>query len=255
MTGWGGLLLAGSVLASACGGPQEAAPVPEEAPEPAPVIAPADFVLLPCGDMVSDPCALVMAGGKRLLFGAPAGISAALEAEDLAALDAAFLFSLHPRDVEGLDEVRNRGWRAGRPEALPVSGPQGIEALVEGLNLAYEQPDALSFVEEGAPAGGFDAALLSHATTIESDALVFDSGDLKVQAAEGGTSNVSYRVGYRDLDEVWHEVLLTPCKGAEVGPGDYEVSPENRQAVVCENADASTAWPLHERVFIFKSDA
>ena len=82
------------------------------------------------------------------MFGAPAGAGRQAEPDDLAGLEALFLFSVHPLDIEGVDEIRNRGWRAGRAEALAVAGPEGTGALVDGLNAAYEQPDAISFIED-----------------------------------------------------------------------------------------------------------
>ena len=89
-------------------------PAGETEGEDRPSIAPADFAIVPCSEDAETPCLLVLAGGKRLLFGAPAGVSGSLPATDLAHLDGVFLFSLLPQDVEGLDEVRNAGWRAGR---------------------------------------------------------------------------------------------------------------------------------------------
>ena len=248
-----GLLVAAGFLLAACDARVNEPDTALVTASAEPQVQAADFALIPCSDTASEPCVLVRAGGKRLLFGAPAGISARLEADDLAALDAAFLFSLHPADVEGLDEVRNRGWRAGRLEALPVSGPEGTDNLVEGLNLAFEQADALSFVEDGAPAGGFDAALLSLATLIEADSLVFDSGDLKVRAAAGPVSSVTYRIGYRDIDEVWHDLVLAPCNGVAVAEGSYPAEPENRQVIGCEGEAAGYAWPVPDLLFIVKS--
>lgn len=251
-----GLLLLAAGLLAACNPgpvPQEVAPDAESRP----AIAPSDFVALPCAQESERPCLIVLAGGKRLMFGAPAGAGRGAEAQDLAMLEALFLFSLHPRDVEGVDEVRNRGWRAGRLDPLPVTGPEGTAQLVEGLNFAFEQPDAESFVEEGPPAGGFNAALLEHASDVTGDTLVFDSGDLKVRAVPGGASRVSYRIGYRDLEETWHELVLVPCGGAPVAAGAYELDAANRLSIGCEAAEAgdarTIAWPLSEPVFIVQT--
>ncbi|MEM9055430.1 MAG: hypothetical protein AAGB16_08895, partial [Pseudomonadota bacterium] len=79
------------------------------------MIAPQDFALLPCGPSQAErPCALAIAGGKRLLFGGASGIAETLSDADLGQLDAVFLFSMRAIDVEGLDEIRNRSWQAGR---------------------------------------------------------------------------------------------------------------------------------------------
>ena len=252
MTGRTLLLLAATALA-ACS-PKSAEPTSLETTGPIrPDIAPADFALLPCSGASAQPCALLFAGGKRLLFGAPAGVSAALPADDLAQLDAAFLMSLRPEDVEGLDEVRNRSWRAGRPDTLGVTGPGGTESLLDGLNLAFEQSDALSFVEEGAPAGGFDAALLSLASEVGEETLVFDSGDLKVLAVSNGTGRTTYRIGYRDLGEAWHDLVLASCGGGEIAEGEWLADAGDRTRIGCTRTDADLAWPLSEPVFLEKA--
>ncbi|MCF6328587.1 MAG: hypothetical protein L3J02_02145, partial [Henriciella sp.] len=143
-----GLCMAIVMLAS-CGGPEEANP------ETRPRISPEDFALVPCGPARADrPCVLAVAGGKRILFGAPAGVSKTLADADLRQLDAVMLFSLHAVDIEGLDEVRNASWRAGRSEPLLVVGPEGTLGMIEGLNAAFEQADALRVAEEGMPVGG-----------------------------------------------------------------------------------------------------
>ena len=67
--------------------------------------------------------------------------------------------SLQAADLEGLDEVRNAGWTAGRETPLAVGGPSGLRDVVAALNKAYELSDAQIFVE-ASPKGGFGAALL-----------------------------------------------------------------------------------------------
>lgn len=249
-------VLAGAILAAglaACG----SEPLPEAVPV-RPVVSPGDFVLLPCHAVGAEPCALVLAGGKTLMFGAPGGAGLHADPRDLADLGALFLFSIHPEDIEGVDEVRNRGWRAGRADPLPVAGPVGTAALVSGLNLAFEQPDAISFVEDGAPAGGFDAALLSLVGEVEDAALVYDSGDLKVFAAVLGVSALGYRVEYRDLDETWHAAVMIPCiRAAGAAPDWSDALAETELLIGCERANAPSVdqgWPLTEAVFAVKSE-
>ncbi|MEL6413460.1 MAG: hypothetical protein AAFQ15_00805, partial [Pseudomonadota bacterium] len=91
----GPLLFASALLLSACGGAQEA----DNAEL---IIEPHQFVLLPCGAVAGDrPCTLASIGGKRILFGAPAGVTAAISPEDLKLLDAVMLFSLRAGDTNG----------------------------------------------------------------------------------------------------------------------------------------------------------
>lgn len=243
--------LATALLAVACSGDERAAE-PVEADMGRPAIAPSDFVLLPCETVSARPCVIVMAGGKWLMFGAPAGAGRNAMEGDMSGLEALFLFSMHPEDVEGVDEVRNRGWREGRGVPLPVSGPDGTSVLIEGLNAAFEQPDAISFVEDGAPKGGFSSALLTLGAEVTGDVLIYDSGDLKVQAASGGSGRVTYRIGYRDLSEDWHDVILRPCGGGAVSPGDHSEPTGAEIEIGCAANDMpeGSAWPLKAPVFV-----
>lgn len=214
-------------------------------------VEPADFALIPCSKSERTLCFLAMAGGKRLLFGAPAGVGNRFSSDDLGQLDGVFLFSLRPEDIEGLDEVRNVSWQAGRPDMLPVTGPQGSAALIDAINRAYEVSDALIFVEDGAPAGGFDAALLTVNQEVGSaDALVFDTGDLKVRAASGSGDRTGYRVTYRDMTETWHDLLVQPCGAPDVNAGIYSAEPRNSSRIVCSDGSYDGAWPFTSAWFL-----
>jgi hypothetical protein len=217
-------------------------------------VRPADFALIPCSEAETTICVLALAGGKRLLFGAPAGVGNRFQPFELAHLDGLFLLSLRGEDMEGLDEVRNVGWQAGRPGLLDVTGPDGVGDVIDALNRAYEVSDALIFVEDGAPAGGFDAALLSLNREISDEALVFDSGDLKVHAVSRGSDRVSYRVTYRDLDEAWYELLIRPCDAPAIGYSEYATLARNRSEIVCENGAFGDQWPFGDTWFLTKSD-
>lgn len=208
---------------------------PPASPAPHPVVSSTDFALLPCGPGAADrPCAFVMAGGKRVLFGAPAGVLNGLSEEDLANLDAVMLFSLRAEDIEGLDEVRNASWRAGRTAPLKVSGPDGIAEMIAALNVAYEASDAIAFVERGSK-GGFDSAVL---VAGDSEGKVFDTGDLLIQA--GGFSDMSYLVSYAQK-----HVQLAACQNFEGGVFDM---PNISMTIEC--SDSETSWPLTAPIFI-----
>ena len=197
-----------------------------------PDILPTDFALLPCGLQESDvPCAMAVIGGKRLLFGAPAGIGSTLDQSDLRMLDGVFLFSLRASDIEGLDEVRNESWRAGRSKPLPVAGPDGTAQTLSALNLAFETGDALRIVDEGVPPGGFDAAVLVQmGDESGADNPMFDTGDVLVRSEVRADQAVRYLVSYRGADPV----IIEPCLAGE-----------------CSFAGGQT-WPLLDVHFIVK---
>ena len=172
-------------------------------------VNPADFVLLPCEALnETAPCALAIIGGKRLLFGAPAGLGAALSPEDLRQLDGVFLFSLRATDIEGLDEVRNASWHAGRERPLNVTGPDGTQSLIAGLNLAFETADALRVVDDGIPKGGFDAAILTMMPSRDDeDRIVFNTGDVVISAMPRADQAIKYTITYQGTAPV----DIQPC--------------------------------------------
>lgn len=228
-----------AMLLSACG---EVTPRADDAQV---AVRPNEFALRPCAPVHEDPCALAIAGGKRILFGTPAGVAQSQSADDLSQLDAVIVFSLTASDLEGLDEVRNLSWHAGRTEPLLVIGPPGIEEVVTALNKAFEQSDALYVVEHGIPAGGYDAAVLT-ARAAHKESLIFDTGDLNITRA-----NYGYRVAYRVDGEVT-EAALQECGAAdELVVSDPTVE---RQVIVACNGDVGDyTWPLTETVFIVKN--
>ncbi|MEQ9315416.1 MAG: hypothetical protein RLN72_06145 [Henriciella sp.] len=238
------IVLIAALLAAACDAGSSASVRPAEEVADAFTVAPGDFAVEPCGSEANAPCILLHAGGKSFLFGAPAGLSRDIPPDRFVNLDGALLFSLLPRDIEGLDEVRNRGWRAGRADPLIVAGPEGTGELLDALNLAFEQPDALSFVDEGAPRGGFDAALLRGGVEILSRALVFDTGDVKIYGTSGQGPYVTYRIGYLDLSGNWHDLTLQPCAGPQSPPADYGGAPQSETLIACSGDSGDVDWPL-----------
>lgn len=200
-------------------------------------LAPQDFALLPCGGR-DDVCAVLHAGGKRLLFGAPADATAAIEPDDLSRLDAVFVFSLRGEDLEGLDTVRNSSWRLGRQQVLPVIGPVGIETVSAALNLTFEQADALFVVENGLPAGGYDAALLVARPIDDPAEYLFDTGDLRVRFENG-----EYVITYN------HEDLLALSGCGQPRLEEFESRPELTRISCVPDAEGGV-WPLAEPLII-----
>ena len=203
-------------------------------------IEPRDFVLLPCGVSYADrPCLLAVAGGKRILFGAPAGAITELREEDLRQLDAVIVLSLRAGDLEGLDEIRNESWRAGRDAPLLVIGPSGIELVSDALNKAFEQADALRIVAEGFPPGGYDAAVLV-ARPYSRDSIVFNTGDVVIEATGHG-----YRMAYNN-----QAVADLQACGTEIGEQEAGAEGVKLVSVVCATADGTHAWPVAEPIII-----
>ncbi|KCZ83204.1 hypothetical protein HAD_15992 [Hyphomonas adhaerens MHS-3] len=221
-----------SIFLAACSGGQGASR--QVSPDD---VRSADFALLPCAASSEDaPCLLVVAGGKRVLFGTPSGLRKSMPGDTLASLDAVLLFSLQGPDLEGLDEVRNAGWTAGREGPLAVGGPSGTREVIAALNKAYELSDAQIFVETS-PKGGFGAALLG-VLPGEGDAKtdVFNTGDLVVTKIEASDGRAGYWVDYGG-----ERAVLQPC-GMTLAVKFNEL---DAFTLAC-GEEAPNAWPLQD---------
>lgn len=230
-----GGILAALLLASACGATDDGDR--GRAASDAVEVNSTDFALLPCQNVSADrACTLMIAGGKRVLLGAPEGVSAGLAAADLKNLDAVLLFSLRGADIEGLDAVRNASWRAGRGQPLPVIGPIGIDEIVSSVNTAYEASDALAYVE-GRAGSSYDVAVLE---ARDADGQVFDTGDLRIMASEDMDGWISYDVLYDGM-----RARVSPCSAR---PGEEAEAIDDVFTVSCR--EGSAAWPITSPVFI-----
>ncbi|KCZ89405.1 hypothetical protein [Hyphomonas johnsonii] len=231
------LVFSGMLCLAGCGGPATPTPPPSDTRPP---IASTDFALIPCApETAPQPCVLVMAGGKRLLFGTPAGAARNLLAADRVGLDAVMLFSLRSADIEGLDEVRNAVWQAGHEGPLRVSGPAGTASVLSAINKAYETADSFTFVEDP-PAGGFNAAtLVPLPGERDTKARVFDTGDLIVTHLVNDSGRVGYWVDYNGV-----RVVLEPCGMSQAS----YFSEAPRRVVSC--GDAGDSWPVEAVTFV-----
>ncbi len=249
-------IMSGVAFSLVCLGACDQVSDPQTASE-RPEITPQDFALVPCGPgLETRPCTLAIAGGKRVLFGAPAGIAATLQAQDLQLLDGVMLFSLSAADLEGLDEVRNESWHAGRSEPLLVVGPEGIDEVVTAMNKAFEQSDALRIVEEGIPRGGYDAAILVSDVlprTGETPAIMFDTGDIVITGATLSGGIASYIMSYAG-----HEVWAEPClperfKNVRTSRDDHQPSDKVFLGGLCDLNQPN--WPLTATRFVLRKES
>ncbi|MEM9842765.1 MAG: hypothetical protein AAF767_08950, partial [Pseudomonadota bacterium] len=186
-------------------------------------------------------CALAIVGGKRILFGAPAGVGWTLPKDDLRQLDAVVLFALEADAIEGLDEVRNQSWREGRAAPLRVIGPPGVIEMVTALNNAMEQSDALFVVDNGIPPGGYNAALLEPVEAPQ-DSRVFDTGDVVIFRRAAG-----YQIDYSGRATA----LLEVCgKTPDTGETGSELAADVR--IACRQEDDADAWPISAPIFVLR---
>jgi hypothetical protein len=207
--GRGGLKRALAALALAAMAACGASNAPSAEPEETPAIAPSAFAVMRCpGLNAGMPCLVVMAGGKTLVFGAPEGVTGALEQLERPIPDAVFVATLNPDGLEGLARLRNRSWVLGRTLPLSLVGPDGIDTFAAHLDEAHARSDAVVYLNKR-PAGNFDAALLAPtAVPPAGQARVFDTGDLTVDALAALSGQLTYLVRYDG-----RALQISPCNG------------------------------------------
>ena len=88
----------------------------------------------------AKPCTAIQAGGSLYLvdIGPEATENFQLWRLPLATAKAVFITHLHSDHIGDLGEFNMQSWVAGRPQSLAVVGPDGVDKLAAGMNLAYE---------------------------------------------------------------------------------------------------------------------
>ena len=87
----------------------------------------------------AKPCVAIEAGGSLYLVdvGPESAENIALFKLPAATAKAVFITHLHSDHIGDLGEFNNNSWVAGRPAALSVVGPPGVDQLAAGINMAY----------------------------------------------------------------------------------------------------------------------
>lgn len=166
----------------------------------------------------AGPCVLVEAGGLTFLVGAGSGGPDYLWRRGYLArgIDLVLLPDLGAGSVDGLGALRRLTWLDGRRAPLPVTGPAGVGAVIDGVNvtlLAADRLDAERYRDLGL---GPSAAALVAGPPIGAGPFqtIFDSGVVAVQALPVGAGPVPEQVMYR-FDVGGRSILVAPCGARE----------------------------------------
>ncbi len=157
---------------------------------------------LPSPD-ASGPCVVVVAGDQ--LFMVDAGTNGVRNMGRMGFqggnLKGVFLTHFHSDHIDGLGETATLRWAGGDNAApLPVYGPEGVQQVVDGFNIAYSLDFGYRNAHHGdrvAPLSG--AGLEAQPFELPDDgalATVYDEGGLKVEALRVQHAPVSPAVGY-----------------------------------------------------------
>ncbi|MBA3940013.1 MAG: MBL fold metallo-hydrolase [Sphingopyxis sp.] len=151
-------------------------------------------------------CTLVMAGDQIFVVDTGPGSANRLSMWRFPfdQLDGVLLTHFHSDHIGDLGEFRMQGWVAGRPGPLPVHGPDGVEKLVDGVNLTYAADASFRGTSHGLDAA---AALLvakpfglaSEEERIDhmASVVIHDAGGLRITAFQVAHEPVYPAVGYR----------------------------------------------------------
>ncbi len=150
----------------------------------------------------AGPCNLVIAGEQVFVvdIGEGGGRNIALMGINAGDLDGVFLTHFHSDHIDGLGPLQLFHWTRGTSTApLPVHGPTGVEAIVEGFNAAYATDDLYRTAHHGesvAPSSGGGSEARPFEMTGDS-AVVLERDGLKVTAFNVPHDPVDPAVGYR----------------------------------------------------------
>lgn len=152
----------------------------------------------------AGPCSAVIVDGKMFVvdIGGGAVRKLGLMGLDLGATEALFLTHFHSDHIDGMGELMLLRWAGGgRTLPLPVIAPEGVESVVEGLDMAYATDVTYRVAHHGektvppSGAGGIARPFVLPETGAE--LVVYDHDGVKVTAFAVEHEPVSAAVGYR----------------------------------------------------------
>jgi ribonuclease Z len=149
------------------------------------------------------PCVVVIAGKRMFVVDAGTGGVRTLTRMGLqpGSVERVLLTHYHSDHIDGLGEMMLQRWVGGaNATPLPVHGPAGVEAVVEGFNIAYATDKGYRVAHHGeaiAPSSGFGGTAVPFELDVAGNAIVLNEGGLTIEAFKVEHAPVEPSVGYR----------------------------------------------------------
>ena len=152
----------------------------------------------------SGPCVVAIAGNKSFIF--DAGTNGArnfgLMGLNYSSIEAVFITHLHSDHIDGLGELSLLRWIGGQKrEPLNVYGPEGIDQVVNGFNVAYELDSRYRNLHHGddvADLNGYGMIPITFDMDEKiASTIVFNDDGVKVEAFSVNHAPASPAVGYK----------------------------------------------------------
>lgn len=214
----------------------------------------------------SGPCVFVIAGKRLYIVDAGDGTARKLALEGLppGQISAMFLTHFHSDHIAGVGDMFIQRWAgASHTDPMPVYGPQGVETVVEGYNLAYSLDKGYRVAHHGEatvpPSGnGGVAHPFQLAQGLDAGQVILQQDGLTVTAFAVDHRPVVPAAGYRfdykgrsiviSGDTAPSAVLAKYAKGADVlfHEGLQTAMVSVMQEVAAQNGRTATAKIMHD---------
>ena len=156
----------------------------------------------------------VIGGGEFFLFDVGPGSYRNVDVLRLPAqnLSAIFLTHFHSDHIGDLGEANMLSWVNGREKALEVYGPEGVEKVVKGFEMAYELDTGYRIAHHGPEVLSLEnGKMISKSISIENKTerkICFEKNGLKVFAFIVDHSPVNPAFGYR-IEYLGNIIVIT----------------------------------------------